>query len=215
MKRTILFDFDGVLADTLDDMLSISKEVCADLGYPRDPSPHDLDALDSMDILSYGRQLELPANRLDEFGARMVEEFRLKQEPPAIFPGLAEVVRQIAQNSHIGIVTGNSTEAVRDFVAWHGLGNYFGCVLGADAPGRRDDKIRQAVESLGGSLDSTFMVGDSVSDVRAAQEVGAISVAVAWGHQTEARLAAAGPRYLVRTPGQLLKLLNLPADWTG
>ena len=161
MTRIILFDFDGVLADTLDDMLNFSRAICSTLGHDCRPAPRDLDALELMDILSYGRQLGLPTDKLEDFGAMMVEQFRLKQEPPALFAGLADVIRQISQNSRIGIVTGNSTEMVREFVAYHGLDDYFSCVLGADAPGTRGDKIRRAVQEQEGGLASTFMVGDS------------------------------------------------------
>ena len=114
MTRTILFDFDGVLADTLDDMLNFSQAVCSILGHDCQPSPRDLDILDSMDILSYGRQLGLPANKLEDFGSMMVEQFRLKQDPPALFAGLVDVIRQSSRNSRIGVVTGNSAEMVRE-----------------------------------------------------------------------------------------------------
>ena len=214
MTRTILFDFDGVLADTLDDMLNFSQAVCSILGHDCQPSPRDLDILDSMDILSYGRQLGLPANKLEDFGGMMVEQFRLKQDPPALFAGLVDVIRQSSRNSRIGVVTGNSTEIVREFIVHHGLDNYFNCVLGADTPGSRGDKIRRAVQEMEGCITSTFMVGDSISDVRAAKEVGAISVAVTWGHQSEARLAAAEPRMLAHSPAELLRILNGSKDLT-
>ena len=42
----ILFDFDGVLADTLDDMLHFAQAVCVELGSDRIPTPADLDALE-------------------------------------------------------------------------------------------------------------------------------------------------------------------------
>ena len=42
----ILFDYDGVLADTLDDMLNFAQQVCLELGIDRRPTPADLDALE-------------------------------------------------------------------------------------------------------------------------------------------------------------------------
>jgi phosphoglycolate phosphatase-like HAD superfamily hydrolase len=52
-----------------------------------------------------------------------------------------------------------------------------------------------------------FVIGDSVSDVRAAREVGARSIAVTWGHQSAARLAALRPDHLVTTPDELYQAL--------
>ena len=66
----ILFDFDGVLADTIDDLLNFAKEACAQLGLQRIPTPADLDALDTMSFADYGRQLEVPDQQIDQFVKR-------------------------------------------------------------------------------------------------------------------------------------------------
>jgi phosphoglycolate phosphatase-like HAD superfamily hydrolase len=208
MIRTILFDFDGVLADTLGDMLRFSEEACAQLGRPRRPTPEDLNAVDSMDIQSYGRQLGLPEDLLDDFGAFMVRRFEEKKEPPGLFDGLGEVILRLSHSCRLGVVTGNSEAAVRAFLAHHGLGSVMGCVIGADTPGTRAEKIDCAAERLDGQLSSTCMVGDSVSDVRAAREAGVMSIAVAWGHQSERRLRAAGPDAVVRSPAELLAVVS-------
>ena len=69
----ILFDFDGVLADTLDDLLSFAQEACAQLGFPRNPTPADLDALETMSFIDYGRQLKCLHNRLIHLSAHAYE----------------------------------------------------------------------------------------------------------------------------------------------
>jgi phosphoglycolate phosphatase-like HAD superfamily hydrolase len=51
-----------------------------------------------------------------------------------------------------------------------------------------------------------FMVGDSLSDVRAAKEAGVKSIAVSWGHQSVGRLAGAVPDHVVRVPGELIEI---------
>jgi phosphoglycolate phosphatase-like HAD superfamily hydrolase len=50
------------------------------------------------------------------------------------------------------------------------------------------------------------MVGDSVSDVRAAKEAGVKSIAVGWGHQSLERLIEAAPDHVVRSPGELIEI---------
>jgi phosphoglycolate phosphatase-like HAD superfamily hydrolase len=208
VTRFILFDFDGVFADTLDDMLRFSREVCASLGHPRTPTRHDLDALDSMDIRSYARQLGLPEDTHDDFAASMVECFRQKTEPPKLFDQVGEVIAQLARGNRLGIVTGNSTEMVWAFLAHHGLDGYISGVMGADVPGTRAEKIRLMMRELGAPPEATFMVGDSISDVRAAQEVGVTSIAVAWGHQSAERIATATPDVIVYSPEELLRVVG-------
>ena len=72
----------------------------------------------------------------------------------------------------------------------------------------RNREVRRILARLGDGVDRRFMVGDAVSDVRAAKENGLISVGVAWGHQSEARLLKAGVDRMAHTPEELLELVG-------
>jgi phosphoglycolate phosphatase-like HAD superfamily hydrolase len=53
-----------------------------------------------------------------------------------------------------------------------------------------------------------YMVGDAVSDIRAARQASIKSIAVGWGHQSISRLEAEHPDHLVKTPLKLKLLLS-------
>lgn len=55
------------------------------------------------------------------------------------------------------------------------------------------------------------MIGDAVSDIRAARAAGIASISVAWGHQSKDKLIAEGPDYWVDQPEDLLTLYSDPA----
>jgi phosphoglycolate phosphatase-like HAD superfamily hydrolase len=80
-------------------------------------------------------------------------------------------------------------------------------VIDVAAPGTRAEKIRRLAAEIGAPGSQVFVIGDSVSDVRAAREVCARSIAVTWGHQSAARLLALGPDHLVTTPDELYQIL--------
>jgi len=204
----VLFDFDGVLADTLDDILCFSEIVCSQLGHPRQPTPGDLDALDLMSFHELGKKLALPEDKAQDFATRCVQMFTQRQLPPKIFDGMQEVVAQLSARAKIGIITGNSAKVVFKFLDQYGLAGYVSQVMGVDLPGTRTDKIRRAVNYLGTSEDAAYMVGDAVSDIRAAREASVMSVAVCWGHQSGKRLVEACPDYLVHSPEELLTVLD-------
>jgi len=52
------------------------------------------------------------------------------------------------------------------------------------------------------------MIGDAVSDIRAAREAGIISVAIGWGHQSKEKLITENPDILVDQPEDLLTLFS-------
>ncbi len=206
--NVVVFDFDGVLADTLDEMLHVVKTVCVGMGYPCEPSPADLNALERMEFSELGRQLGIPEKRIQEFVERSFRLFSARPAPPPIFPGMVEAVLRLAQHNRLGLLTGNTFHVVERFLEENRLSAAFSVVLSAEAPGSRVDKLQRIVAQLDHNGGKAFFIGDSVSDVRAAREAGVTSIAVAWGHQSEAKLAGTGPDYMAKTPQELVALIG-------
>ncbi len=204
----ILFDFDGVLADTLSDLLQFGQEVCNELGVQHTATQDDLSSLEVMSFATYGKQMGVPEHLIDEFVRRCLAKFGGKKSPPDIFKGLAEVVKKLSATNNIGVITGNSTENVKAFLVEHGLNEYVRAIYGVDMPGSKAQKIASARSQFAKKGESVFMVGDSASDIRAAKEAGIKSIAVVWGHQSAKTLIRAKPDFLVRSPEELHKVIN-------
>jgi len=208
MQNVIVFDFDGVLADTMKDMLQFSKIVCEAMGYPCEPSPNDLNALERMSFSELGKQLGIPANNVAEFVDLTFQLFAVQPLPPRIFPGMKDVVLRLASDYKIAILTGNTSAVVNRFLDHHGLSSSIDKVFGEDIPGDRAVKLAQLVSILGGPGGKSYMVGDAVSDIRVARAASVTSIAVTWGHQSEQKLLADKPCFLVHTPQELLQVLS-------
>lgn len=215
MRKVLIFDFDGVLADTRDDILRFAEIACAELGYPCQATVGDLDALDHMSFDSLARRLGVPENSVEAFTKRSFELFNARPHPPAVVAGMPEVVARLSHHHHIGIVTGNNPETVRGFLQRHGLRPYVQTVLAVDAPGTRREKIERIATSIGDPDSEIYVIGDAVSDIRAAREASAKSVAATWGHQSGTKLEAAGPDYVVHAPEELLGLFGNASEKTA
>ena len=204
----ILFDFDGVLADTLADMLQFGQQGCNELGLNRIVTQDDLNSLEVMSIATFGQQLGVPSHLLDGFVRRFLERFSEKKAPPAIFKGLDEVVTKLSAKNIIGIITGNSSQNVNLFLTEHGLDGHIRAIYGVDSPGSKAEKISFAQNRFAADGETVFMVGDSLSDIRAAREAGVKSIAVSWGHQSVDTLLRARPDALVHSPEELLEVIE-------
>jgi phosphoglycolate phosphatase len=204
----ILFDFDGVLADTLDDMLSFAREACAELGIHRIPIPADLASLETMSFVEYGRQLGVPLHLIDKFTDGCFKRFGQRSQPPKIFDGMKQVMEQLSKNNTLAVVTGNTTQTVENFLDVHGLRGFVRAIFAVDQPGSKPEKILSARRQLTKQGDATYVVGDAVSDIRAAKDASVKSIAVSWGHQDLSKLMDAKPDYLVHSPRELLELLD-------
>jgi phosphoglycolate phosphatase len=207
----IIFDYDGVLADTLDDLLQFGQEACNQLGVQHLVTKDDLNNLEVMSFATYGRACEVPEHLVEEFVKICLNCFAEKDSPPAIFTGLSNVVRYLSLNHRIAIVTTNSSQNVNAFLVKHGLDGLIHAVYGVDTPGSKAQKIAMARNQLleNRKQESVFMVGDSLSDVLAAKEASVTSIAVTWGHQSLENLLRAKPDFVVNSPHDLIDVIEL------
>jgi len=202
----IIFDYDGVLADTLDDLIHFGQEACDQLGVKHAVTHADLSNLEVMSFTTYGRACEVPEPLIDDFVKISLNLFAEKKSPPAIFDGMSEVIQHFSGQHKLAIVTTNSSQNVNLFLAQHGLSDLFHAVYGVDTPGSKAHKIALARERFG--EETVFMIGDALSDVRAAKEAGVISIAVTWGHQSLETLLRGEPDYAVNNLHNLIKIIN-------
>jgi phosphoglycolate phosphatase len=208
----ILFDFDGVLADTLDDMLNFAQAVCVEMGFDRIPTPADLDVLETMSFVEYGKQLGIPPQLAGEFASRCLKRFIEKPYPPKIFTGMAQVIEQLSARHPLAIVTGNTTRAVENFLRENNISQFVSAIFAVDQPGSKVEKIQKATRQLAKDKDAVYYVGDAVSDIHAARQAAVKSVAVSWGHQSLGKLINAQPDHIVRAPQETIALFENGAD---
>jgi phosphoglycolate phosphatase-like HAD superfamily hydrolase len=206
--KVVIFDFDGVLADTLDDILHFGKIVSKKLGFLVTPTMDDLNALDQMSFADFGRQLGLPEEQIEPFVQGNFELFNEREAPPRLFPGMDDVIKGLSISCKMGIVTGNSSDTVWRFLSHYGIEKYIAIVLGADIPGLRLEKVRRVMKELNAKIGNTFIVGDAVSDIRTAREAGIFSIGVAWGHQRPEKLLAEKPDYFAKSPPDFIAILT-------
>jgi len=202
----IIFDYDGVLADTLDDLIHFGQEACDQLGVKHVVTQADLSNLEVMSFATYGRACEVPEPLIDDFVKISLNLFAEKKSPPAIFDGMSEVIQHFSSQHKLAIVTTNSSQNVKLFLAQHGLSEFFHAVYGVDTPGSKAQKISLARERFGEK--SVFMIGDALSDVRAAKEAGVTSIAITWGHQGLETLLRGEPDYVVNHPHELIQVIE-------
>ena len=205
----VIFDYDGVLADTLDDLIQFGQEACNQLGVNHVVTKDDLSNLEVMSFATYGRACEVPEHLIDEFVRISLDLFAKKASPPAIFNGLSEVIQHFSSKHKIAIVTTNSSQNVHAFLTQHGLDSLVHAVYGVDTPGSKAQKISIARERFANNGEAIFMIGDALSDIRSAKEAGVTSIAVTWGHQSLETLLRGEPEHVVNSPYELSMVIEL------
>lgn len=206
--KLLLFDFDGVLADSTSQTLRCTKQAAASIGHECEPTLEILRSLKRMEFEAFAERLGIAHESIPRFVEAAYKELTSGSYAPSIYDGMAGVVKELSKEALMGIVTGSVSGFVQRFLEAHGLGTEMSFIMGIDHPGSKVEKIGQLLKRTGRSPQGTWMIGDAVSDVEAAKAAGVKSVAVSWGYQDIRLLQASAPDHVVNSPDELLWLLK-------
>jgi len=204
----IHFDYDGVLVDSFDHLLDLTRRVQIQLRSGRKPLPEDLRTIRNLTMEDLGRLIEIPEGMIPRFSSEM---FRLLREDPqelAVYDGIPEVLERLSRNHQIVIVTANARKGVYQTLSRNGLRDWVTDILDGESGGSKAEKILASMKKLGFEKGRTFMVGDALSDITEGKKAGVRTVAVTWGFQSRERLLEGKPDFVAERPAALIDLFE-------
>lgn len=204
-QRTLIFDFDGTLADTLPRIVSISNRLATEFGY-RHVREEDIEALRGQRSRDVLRRLKVPLLKIPTLARRFKAE--LRKEIHLVKPILTVpmVVAQLQSHYLLGIVTSNSVANVRAFLAANNM-DHFAFVRSATGLFSKSSVLNQVVREQGLAKAETLYIGDEVRDIEAARACGIDTIAVTWGGNNAEKLAQMNPRFIAYQPEELLTIV--------
>jgi phosphoglycolate phosphatase len=195
----IMFDFDGVIADSLDDQSGAFVETLRSNGLHELATPSAFLDFTEANWFEAIAAAGVPAHVVEE-----VEDAIGGVPSPEIFPEMAEVVERLAAAHPVVVITSSRTAVVEGILEERGVCGIVE-VIGGDREPSKTRKIRSVRERFGEALPAWY-VCDTVGDVIEARAAGATTVGVAWGWHGEERLLGADPDHMARRPSDLLDL---------
>ncbi|HOH31710.1 MAG TPA: HAD hydrolase-like protein, partial [Candidatus Hydrogenedentes bacterium] len=139
----LLFDYDGVIADSLQVLLPEFSRACVELGLTKiDPEEFFLKLYDAnpvIQMIKHGFPLRKMRAMALEYAPK-IEEIHQRVQP---FPGIPETINRLGENYPLFIITSNSSQLVRKFTETYGLRKVQG-VMGVEEHISKVKKIRAA-----------------------------------------------------------------------
>jgi len=203
-EKLFLFDFDGVLVDSLN-LYEKSVNLCLDRIGQR-PIETREEFLDLFEDNFYNAITKRGVDVGEFMAASKAVTSTLDYSVARPFTGLMPVLAELKKRHGLVIISSNSSFAIRLMLAKFGFAPYFDDILGADFNFSKIEKILYAKGHYGTNGGHTFYVCDTAGDVREAREAGVKTVAVTWGWHPRGRLERARPDMIVDSPEELLAL---------
>ena len=215
--QTVIFDLDGTLLDTLQDLADSTNYA---LSVHRMPA-RTLEEVRTFVGNGVGRLIHLavPEGTPAEEEAACLADFRAHyllnmENKTAPYPGVPALLEHLqAAGIRTAVVSNKFDGAVKGLCQ-----NYFGDRLSVAIGESRGvarkpapDTVFRALAELGAEPAGAVYVGDSDVDIATAQHAGLPCISVSWGFRDAGFLSAHGPRQIVGSPAELETLLLSPA----
>lgn len=209
--RAVLFDVDGTLRDTDDEVIDRGARLIRPiLGHDRatrwmrrtvmwleNPLQHVLSQADRFGVDGQLNRLAARLSPGGHGGTRLVD-------------GAAEVVAQLRERFALGIVSAGPARVVANFVGEHGLGDAMRTVVTGQTCARtkpHPEPVIAAMRALELDPPTGVMVGDTTVDMRAGKAAGAQTIGVLTGFGERRELERAGADIVVATLHDLARVL--------
>lgn len=193
MAGTVVFDLDGTLADTAGDLIGAANAVLARRGLEGlDPVADAAIAFTggrAMLRAGYARAsagMLIPPGAEDEDFPRLLAAYDSAiAVQTRLYPGVEEALARLAADGHVLAVCTNKPEALAEkLLRALNIRDAFASLVGADTmPVRKPDPLpyREAVARAGGEVAQSFLLGDTVTDVKTAASAQVRVALVAFG----------------------------------
>lgn len=228
--KIVLFDLDGTLLDTLQDLGDSVNHALGMAGYPpltyeeyRQTVGHGVTNLcaeslqKSMASSIAGSNGPIPETRsfndiasavLANFHSRYSAHLNVKTAP---YSGIREALAAIQDSGAVLCVLSNKSQKfTEELVSIHFSTIDFGYIIGDGGifPRKPDPSaIRFILKESGCTGEDAVLFGDGETDIQAAQAAGIKAVAVCWGFRDKESLAAAGAASFIRSPDEIKKIV--------
>ena len=214
MYRTVIFDLDGTLLNSIGDLAAAANYVCRKNGWPEHTEaeimgmvghgiPNLVKQFSPEDARSTLMVLNTTSHFNQYYGCHNMELTRP-------YDGMAELLRQLKEAGMNLAVCSNKADDFCRTIVEHYYPGVFDLVRGNlnGMPVKPDPATaREIMRSLDASYLDTLMVGDSSVDIQTGHNAGIKACGVTWGFRSRESLVEAAADIIADTPAELGKLL--------
>lgn len=212
MKRYVLFDLDGTVADNGEGICKSAQYALDFFGIHHEPVENlrrfvGPPLQESFQVL-YGFSPEKAKIAVEKYR----ERYRVKGVyENKLYPGIPALLEELSHRAAVCLATSKPEVFSRKILEMGGVLPYFTRAVGSELDGRRTDKaevIQEVLRQLGNpDRAQAIMVGDRKHDILGARACGVESIGVEYGFAPERELEEAGADHIVPTVEALRGLL--------
>jgi phosphoglycolate phosphatase len=203
--KLFLFDFDGVLVDSLDVYEKTVTDCLIKIGQPLTRGREEF--LELFEDNFY-QSLENKGVNLDVF-MKAAEDIlaRIEYGKMKPFNAMQPVLDDLKKNNVLIVISSNDSPTIQEALRLYHFNGIFQEILGADFKFSKKEKILYTIKKYSVAPNNIYYIGDTTGDIKEGKQAGVKTVGVTWGWHSKEKMATARPDYLFDEPQELLKLI--------
>ena len=202
--KLFLFDFDGVIVDSLDVYEKTVTDCLKDIDQPLLRSREEFLELFEDNFYESLKNKGIDLNVFMKASEDILAQVKIKDMKP--FPQIAPVIEELHKKHCLIVVSSNDYTSIKEALDYFNYDDYFKDILGSDFMFSKKEKILYAAKKYNVALQDIYYIGDTTGDIKEGKQAGVKTVGVTWGWHSKEKMAAAGPDYLFDNPQELLQL---------
>jgi phosphoglycolate phosphatase len=202
--KLFLFDFDGVLMESLD---VYEKTVTLCLEKISKPLTRGREEFLELFEGNFYESLTKRGVDLQEFMAAsgdLLAKINYNEIKPVL--AMEPVLQEMKKKNILLLISSNDSPTIKEVLSRAYFDNFFQEILGSDFMLSKKDKILYAVNKFRIASADIYYIGDTTGDIMEGKLAGVRTVGVTWGWHSKERMFQAKPDYLFDRPLDLLQL---------
>lgn len=201
-KNYILFDFDGVIADSFLPAYKVHKTI----------HPHNTEEnyrkLFEGNINHYNHSQDVHTDACRPEADWFEEYIPVMKKEVKPFPGMKDVVRRLAKEYTLIIISSTISMPIEEFLIEHNIRECFEWVMGNDVHPSKAEKIHMVFKKYNTTGSNCIFITDTLGDMRESYNSGVRAIGVTWGFNKTETLHRGNYYRLVNSPKEILVAVN-------
>lgn len=195
-KKLVIFDFDGVLVESLDLWFRVTQTVSPGL------------TREEYVALSHGNYIDAFAAKKFSYTEESLEEYKTNLLDIEMPLAVHDFIKHRHDRYQFAIVSSGRELTIDAFLVKQGIREYFTDILGYETHKNKTVKLLDLVSKYGYDSKEAVFVTDTLGDIVEANEANIKSIGVLWGLHDRETLGQGNPAIIIENPTELEKTIE-------
>lgn len=199
--KTILFDFDGTLADTFSLSLQCANALAKVWHYKELEDSYELRGKSLRTLIV--AEMGLKWYHKWKFTKEVAPVFEAGLDSVEIFKGVKQVLLELSKNYSLGIVSSNKKRFINRILHNHDIA-VFDFIVSESSLFGKHKVLKWVLKKYKLNKHETIYIGDEIRDVQACRKINLNMIAVSWGYNHKEALYENGAQVIVACPNEII-----------